>query len=281
MAQTPREALTAKSVSLTHSESLELVAKVLGLRDWNVLSARIQSEPLPPDTNPLAPDANLDTAIWVAATPAPAGIDLPVVPLRDIVLFPQMISPIYVGRVTTRKAVECAMAVDKRVLAVTQRLATDDNPTPDALYGVGVTASVIDVANLFADGSVRLIFKCLQRAAIEDRIFGVAQRMRHLAGTVQVAVEGMGGILLDGAMAGARRRIEPAADADPSEAFGRELGNLLRGSGRGCRPGGDTGENRGGPHAQLHLFQFGHCNVSLSRPPSTRVRPNGLGLPRG
>jgi ATP-dependent Lon protease len=165
MAQTLREALTAKSVSLTHSESLELVAKVLGFRDWNVLSARIQSEPLPPDTNPLAPDANLDTAIWVAATPAPAGTALPVVPLRDIVLFPQMIVPIYVGRVTTKKAVECAMAVDKRVLAVTQRVATDDNPTPDALYGVGVTASVIDVTNL-ADGSVRLILKCLQRAVI-------------------------------------------------------------------------------------------------------------------
>jgi uncharacterized protein len=166
MAQTLREALTAKSVSLTHSESLELVAKVLGFRDWNVLSARIQSQLLAPDTNPLAPDTNLETAIWAAATPAPAGTALPVVPLRDIVLFPQMISPIYVGRVTTRKAVECAMAVDKGVLAVTQRLATDDNPTPDALYGVGVTASVIDVANLFADGSVRLIFKCLQRAAI-------------------------------------------------------------------------------------------------------------------
>ena len=165
MAQTLREALTAKSVSLTHSESLELVAKVLGFRDWNVLSARIQSEPQAPDTNPLASDTNLGMAIWPAATPAPAGAALPVVPLRDIVLFPQMIVPIYVGRVTTRKAVECAMAVDKRVLAVTQRLATDDNPTPDALYGVGVTASVIDVTNL-ADGSVRLIFKCLQRAAM-------------------------------------------------------------------------------------------------------------------
>src|SRR6516162_958504 len=122
MAQTLREALTAKSVSLTHSESLELVAKVLGFRDWNVLSARIQSEPLAPDTNPLAPDTNLETAIWVAATPAPAGAALPVVPLRDVVLFPQMIAPIYVGRVTTKKAVECAMAADKRVLAVTQRV---------------------------------------------------------------------------------------------------------------------------------------------------------------
>jgi hypothetical protein len=47
MAQTLREALTARSVSLTHSESLELIAKVLGFRDWNVLAARIQSERKP------------------------------------------------------------------------------------------------------------------------------------------------------------------------------------------------------------------------------------------
>jgi len=43
MAQTLREALNAKSVSLTHSESLELIAKILGCRDWNALAARIQS----------------------------------------------------------------------------------------------------------------------------------------------------------------------------------------------------------------------------------------------
>jgi ATP-dependent Lon protease len=165
MAQTLREALTAKSVSLTHSESLELVAKVLGFRDWNVLSARIQSEPLPPDTNPLAPDANLDTAIWVAATPAPSGTALPVVPLRDVVLFPHMIAPIYAGRATTKQAVERATAADKRFLAVTQRLAADDNPTRDALYSVGVTASVIDAMPL-ADGTLRLIVNCHQRAAI-------------------------------------------------------------------------------------------------------------------
>src|ERR1700722_3144518 len=44
MAQTLREALNAKSVSVTHSESLELVARILGFHDWNVLAARIQSE---------------------------------------------------------------------------------------------------------------------------------------------------------------------------------------------------------------------------------------------
>ena len=52
MAQTLREALTAKSVSLTHSESLELIAKILGFPDWNVLAAKIQSERQPFATEP-------------------------------------------------------------------------------------------------------------------------------------------------------------------------------------------------------------------------------------
>ena len=54
MAQTLREALKAKSVSVTQSESLELVAKILGFHDWNVLSARIQSERQPTVIEPAA-----------------------------------------------------------------------------------------------------------------------------------------------------------------------------------------------------------------------------------
>jgi uncharacterized protein len=60
MAQALREALAAKSVSLTHSESQELIAKVFGFRDWNVLAARIQaSQPATTESGKLAPDAVL------------------------------------------------------------------------------------------------------------------------------------------------------------------------------------------------------------------------------
>jgi uncharacterized protein len=52
MAQTLREELKAKGVSLTHSDNLELVAKVLGFHDWNTLAAKIQSEGKPPDAGP-------------------------------------------------------------------------------------------------------------------------------------------------------------------------------------------------------------------------------------
>jgi ATP-dependent Lon protease len=172
MAQTLREALTAKSVSITHSESLELVAKLLGFRDWNVLSARIsaESEQTPSDAlarrSILTPD--LDSILLVNARheiAVASDASLPVVPLRDIVLFPQTIVPLYVGRASTKQAMECAMAANKRVLAVTQRHPSDDNPTRDGLYDVGVTAAVIDVTPL-ADSSLRMIVKCFERAVI-------------------------------------------------------------------------------------------------------------------
>jgi uncharacterized protein len=151
MAQTLREALKAKSVSLTHSESLELVPRVLGFHDWNVLSARIQSEHQPLAAEP--------TAL------PPTSTVLPTMPLRDIVLFPKMIVPLLMGRESSKRAVERAMAGDQRILTVTQRRAADDSPTLQDLYRVGVTASVIDLTAL-NDGTTRLAVKGIERVSI-------------------------------------------------------------------------------------------------------------------
>src|SRR5215468_9471240 len=112
MAQTLREALKTKSVSLTHGESLELVATILGFRDWNVLSATIQSE--------VQPAANPGSTIPATVRLMPEN-QLPIVPLRDIVLFPQLNVPLFAGRAKTIHAVEHAMAKDRRILVVTQR----------------------------------------------------------------------------------------------------------------------------------------------------------------
>jgi len=162
MAQTLREALKTKSVSLTHSESLELVATILGFRDWNVLSATIQSE-VQPAANP------------VSTVPATVRLvaenQLPTVPLRDIVLFPHLNVPLFVGRAKTIHAVECAMAEDRRILVATQRRAGDDNPTAADLYGVGLTASVTDLFKL-NDGTIKLLVKTLTRATIVRLVEG-------------------------------------------------------------------------------------------------------------
>jgi ATP-dependent Lon protease len=166
MAQTLREALKPKSVSLTHSESLELIAKMLGLHDWNELSAKIQSGNVPPAGRPFMIINPASPALSVGAR-----AELPAVALRDIVLFPQMIVPIFVGRDTTKRAIERAMAQDGRVLAVTQRRSGDDDPRRADLYNVGVIASVIDFINL-GDGTIKLLLKSLQRVAIVQLIEG-------------------------------------------------------------------------------------------------------------
>ena len=93
MAQTLRDTLKARSVSLTHSESLEIVARTLGFHDWNVLAAAIQASK-PAGTEP-------------SKTPAQSGVGsiFPVVPMRDLVLFPQMVVPLFVGRDKTKRAI--------------------------------------------------------------------------------------------------------------------------------------------------------------------------------
>jgi uncharacterized protein len=155
MAQTLREALKTKSVSLTHSESLELVATILGFRDWNVLSATIQSE-----VPAASPGSTTPPTVRLAAEN-----QLPIMPLRDIVVFPQLDVPLFAGRAKTIHALERAMAKDRRVLVVTQRRPGDDNPTAADLYGVGLTASVTDL-NKLNDGTIKLLVKTLTRATI-------------------------------------------------------------------------------------------------------------------
>jgi len=156
MAQTLRETLKTKSVSLTHSESLELVATILGFGDWNVLSATIQSEVQPPAN----PGSTIPATVRLAAQN-----QLPTLPVRDIVVFPHLNVPLFAGRAKTISAVERAMAEDRRILVVTQRRPGDDNPTAADLYGVGLTASVTDLIKL-NDGTIKLLVKTLTRATI-------------------------------------------------------------------------------------------------------------------
>jgi len=158
MAQTLRDALKTKSVSLTHSESLELIASTFGLPDWNYLAARIQA-------SEAAPHASVTPLPVGVAASMPPGAGTPILPIRDLVIFPQMVVPIFVGRDKTRRAIERAVATDGRVLVVTQRRATDDDPALDALYSVGVMASVIHNTTLL-DGTLKLFISGHDRSVV-------------------------------------------------------------------------------------------------------------------
>ncbi|WP_055049233.1 endopeptidase La [Devosia sp. A16] len=100
-----------------------------------------------------------------------AGFDrdrvYPVLPLRDIVVFPGMIVPLFVGREKSVKALEEVMRDDKHILVVTQKNAQDDDPSPDEIYATGTIASVLQLLKL-PDGTVKVLVEGLRRAKIDQ-----------------------------------------------------------------------------------------------------------------
>lgn len=92
---------------------------------------------------------------------------LPVLPLRDIVVFPHMIVPLFVGREKSVRALEEVMAKDKQILLVAQKEAGDDDPTPEDVYDVGTVASVLQLLKL-PDGTVKVLVEGFNRAVIDE-----------------------------------------------------------------------------------------------------------------
>jgi ATP-dependent Lon protease len=90
---------------------------------------------------------------------------LPVLPLRDIVVFPQGVAPLFVGREKSVRALEQVMRGDKQILLVTQRDREQDDPTPKDIYDVGVIANVLQLLKL-PDGTVKVLVEGKDRAAV-------------------------------------------------------------------------------------------------------------------
>jgi ATP-dependent Lon protease len=91
---------------------------------------------------------------------------LPLLPLRDIVVFPHRVSPLFVGREKSVRALEEAMRGDKEIVLATQKDAGDDNPNPKDVHTVGVIASVLQLLKL-PDGTVKVLVEGKQRVKIE------------------------------------------------------------------------------------------------------------------
>ena len=90
---------------------------------------------------------------------------LPVLPLRDIVVFPHMVVPLFVGRERSVRALEEVMKTDKQILLVTQRDRDQDDPAPEDIFDVGVLASVLQLLKL-PDGTVKVLVEGKSRAAV-------------------------------------------------------------------------------------------------------------------
>ena len=101
--------------------------------------------------------------------PNQPGLTLPLLPLRDVVVYPHMVVPLFVGREKSINALENAMIQDKKILLVAQKNATDDDPLLDALYTIGTVATIVQLLKL-PDGTVKVLVEGLFRAEVNEII---------------------------------------------------------------------------------------------------------------
>ena len=90
---------------------------------------------------------------------------LPLVPLRGVTVFPNMIMHLDVGRETSINALEAAMVADRKVFLVAQKDSYDDNPTQDSLYAVGTVSEIRQIMKM-PDGNVRILVEGIDRAVM-------------------------------------------------------------------------------------------------------------------
>jgi ATP-dependent Lon protease len=96
----------------------------------------------------------------------PETLELPLLPLRDVVVFPHMVIPLFVGRPKSIKALETAMEGGKNILLLAQKSAAKDEPEPDDLYRIGCLANILQMLKL-PDGTVKVLVEGTQRARVE------------------------------------------------------------------------------------------------------------------
>ncbi|MBC2679036.1 endopeptidase La [Pseudomonas baltica] len=94
-------------------------------------------------------------------------IELPLLPLRDVVVYPHMVIPLFVGREKSIEALEAAMSGEKQILLLAQKNPADDDPGEDALYRVGTVATVLQLLKL-PDGTVKVLVEGEQRGSVEQ-----------------------------------------------------------------------------------------------------------------
>jgi ATP-dependent Lon protease len=148
MARRLRDALAQKGVTLSHTECLELIARSFGLKDWQVLAALIAADARGPDTGP-------PPQLWTG----------PMLPVRDIVMFPKTAAPLFVGRERSRRSLAWAFTGEQELLLITQRSPEHDNPSADQLYELGVVADVLQRAET-SDRGMKLLVRGRQRARL-------------------------------------------------------------------------------------------------------------------
>jgi len=96
----------------------------------------------------------------------PISIDLPMLPLRDVVVFPHMVIPLFVGRSKSIKALEAAMESERRIMLVAQKTASKDEPSVGDMFDVGCVSTILQMLKL-PDGTVKVLVEGHQRAVVD------------------------------------------------------------------------------------------------------------------
>ena len=105
-------------------------------------------------------------------SPLPSDpIDLPLLPLRDVVVFPHMVIPLFVGRPKSIKALEASMAAERRIMLVAQKAAAKDEPAVTDMFDVGCMATILQMLKL-PDGTVKVLVEGQQRAHVNTIVDG-------------------------------------------------------------------------------------------------------------
>ncbi|WP_202845640.1 endopeptidase La [Luteimonas saliphila] len=136
--------------------------------------------------------------------PRSESLELPVLPLRDVVVFPHMVIPLFVGRDKSIRALDIAMEGDKRILLVAQKSAETDDPEAEDLYQIGTLAQVLQLLKL-PDGTIKVLVEGVSRVTVSQ--------VREV----------------DGTLAGVGHVVEPAEGREPREveAIARSLVSLF------------------------------------------------------
>jgi ATP-dependent Lon protease len=113
-------------------------------------------------------------------TPLPSDpMDLPLLPLRDVVVFPHMVIPLFVGRPKSIKALEAAMEAERRIMLVAQKAAAKDEPSVSDMFEVGCISTILQMLKL-PDGTVKVLVEGQQRAQVSKIVDG----NQHFTATV-------------------------------------------------------------------------------------------------
>jgi ATP-dependent Lon protease len=125
---------------------------------WSGALARMQEKPHKGSRAGIARNG-----VSMKAAIAPTGF-IPVLPLRDVVVYPNMVIPLFVGRDRSMKALDMAMEGDKQIVLLAQKSPDIDDPVADDLYTVGTIATIIQLLKL-PDGTIKVLVEGVRRGA--------------------------------------------------------------------------------------------------------------------